>query len=52
VFGRAQDSKENLQEQVTAWQQSRNASSVKIDWRFTTEEARVKLKKLYPTILP
>ncbi len=46
------DSKANLQKQVTAWQERRNAGSVKIDWRFTTDEARVKLKRLYPTILP
>lgn len=46
------ESKANLQEQVTAWQARRNASGVKVDWRFTTDEARVKLKRLYPTILP
>ncbi len=45
-------SKANLQEQVAAWQARRNASGVKIDWRFTTEDARVKLKRLYPTLLP
>jgi len=44
--------KENLQMQVGAWQQRRNASRVTIDWRFTTEDARIKLKRLYPTILP
>ncbi len=46
------DSKANLQHQVAAWQERRNASGVKIDWRFTTDEARVKLKRLYPTVLP
>ena len=44
--------KENLQTQVAAWQEGRNASRVTIDWRFTTEDARIKLKKLYPTVLP
>ena len=44
--------KAHLQEQVAAWQERRNASAAKIDWRFTTDDARVKLKKLYPTILP
>ena len=43
--------KAHLQEQVAAWQERRNASADKIDWRFTTDDARVKLKKLYPTIL-
>lgn len=45
------DNKANLQEQVAAWQERRNASSVRIDWRFTTDQARVKLKRLYPIIL-
>lgn len=45
-------SKAYLQEQVAAWQERRNAQSVRIDWRFTTEDARIKLKRLYPTILP
>lgn len=44
--------KENLKAQVAAWQDRRNASSVTIDWRFTTEDARIKLKRLYLTILP
>ncbi len=46
------DAKAHLQEQVEAWQARRNASGVKIDWRFTTEGARIKLKRLYLTILP
>jgi hypothetical protein len=37
---------------VSAWQERRNAGAVTIDWRFTTADARIKLKKLYPTILP
>ena len=44
--------KENLQRQIAAWQEQRNASTVTVDWRFTTDDARIKLKKLYPTILP
>jgi len=43
--------KENLKEQVAAWQERRNTSAAKIDWRFTTEKARIKLKRLYPIIL-
>ena len=39
-----------LQRQVEAWQQRRNEKAVTIDWRFTTEDARIKLKHLYPTI--
>jgi len=44
--------RENLQKEVAAWQSRRNASAATIDWRFTTDDARIKLKKLYPTILP
>jgi len=41
---------ETLKQEVDAWLQKRNASETKIDWRFTTEEARIKLKRLYPSI--
>jgi len=51
-LGDRMDSRANLQEQVGAWQSRRNASGVKIDWRFTTDDARIKLKRLYPVILP
>lgn len=33
-----------------SWEQTRNAATVKVDWQFTTADARVKLKRLYPTI--
>ena len=35
---------------VAAWVQNRNAKQVGIDWRFTTEDARIKLKRLYPIV--
>jgi DDE superfamily endonuclease len=41
---------QQVQEQVAAWQQQRNQSHVSINWRFTSEDARVKLKRLYPVI--
>ena len=34
---------------VAAWQQTRNTAVRTIDWRFTTEDARIKLKRLYPS---
>jgi hypothetical protein len=34
---------------VAAWERQRNAAVVKVDRQFTTADARVKLKKLYPT---
>jgi hypothetical protein len=42
----------HLTEQVAAWQQARNAVGRRVDWRFTTADARIKLKRLYPAILP
>ena len=41
---------EALRREVGAWEEKRNAAVVKVDWQFTTADARVKLKKLYPTI--
>jgi DDE superfamily endonuclease len=40
-----------LQREVKAWQETRNAQEVKVDWRFTTEDARIKLKRLYPSLV-
>jgi transposase len=42
--------KTTLQKEVKAWQFDRNAKVVKVDWRFTTADARIKLKHLYPVI--
>lgn len=42
----------HLQAQVAAWEKKRNAHSVRIHWRFTTADARVKLRRLYPSFLP
>ena len=39
-----------LVEDVAAWEHSRNKKHVKADWHFTTANARVKLKRLYPAI--
>jgi len=35
---------------LNTWEHKRNAKEAKVDWRFTTEDARIKLKKLYPSI--
>ncbi|NDV97518.1 IS630 family transposase, partial [Dysgonomonas sp. 521] len=39
-----------MKKEVAAWQRSRNNRSSKINWQFTNDKARIKLKKLYPTI--
>ena len=41
-----------LKAQVLAWEQARNAAKRTVNWHFTTADARVKLKKLYPCLLP
>ena len=38
----------NLIEEVAAWEHTRNRKHVRADWQFTTADARVKLKRLYP----
>jgi len=40
---------ETLRAEVAAWEEGRNRTATTIDWRFTTEDARIKLKRLYPT---
>jgi len=42
--------KQTLIEEVGAWEANRNKHHTKADWQFTTADARVKLKRLYPTI--
>jgi anti-sigma factor RsiW len=37
-----------MEREVAAWVDQRNAAAVTIDWRFTTTDARIKLKRLYP----
>jgi transposase len=42
--------KEKMIQEVKVWQDQRNAEVVKVHWQFTTADARVKLKSLYPKI--
>jgi hypothetical protein len=37
-----------LDREVQAWQDHRNEESITVNWRFTTVDARIKLKRLYP----
>jgi transposase len=43
--------REALAGEVGAWEEERNAAESTIDWRFTTADARIKLKHLYPEIV-
>jgi len=40
---------EKVREEVEAWENARNGFTKKINWQFTTEKARIKLKRLYPS---
>jgi hypothetical protein len=43
--------KQTLEREVAKWQNQRNFLQAKVDWRFSTDDARIKLKRLYPTLL-
>ncbi len=43
------DSIDILRQEVAAWQAARDRLQAKVNWQFTTDDARVKLKRLYPT---
>jgi hypothetical protein len=45
------ESVERLRQEVEAWELSRNERQVGVNWQFTTADARIKLRKLYPVIL-
>ena len=44
------DEIEVVRREVQAWQKRRDNKNAKVDWQFTTEDARIKLKRLYPTL--
>lgn len=41
---------ETMARVTTAWYEKRNAAEASVDWQFTTEDARIKLNRLYPKI--
>ena len=43
------DSIDALRAEVAAWQAARDRIQAKVDWQFTTDDAHIKLKRLYPT---
>jgi len=44
------DNMKTMKEEVKAWQNHRNNKEATINWQFTNDKARVKLKRLYPII--
>jgi hypothetical protein len=47
--GESYATREALEQHIVAWQRRRNEKAVRANWQFTTADARVKLRKLYPT---
>ncbi|MFH1006426.1 MAG: IS630 family transposase, partial [Candidatus Latescibacterota bacterium] len=39
-----------IKTEVAAWQNHRNNQNATINWQFTTKDARIKLRRLYPTL--
>ena len=39
-----------MQKEINAWQKRRNNKNVKINWQFSTKDARIKLRRLYPSL--
>lgn len=46
------ETQQHIEAQAQTWQQRRNAAKVRVDWRFGVQDARCKLKRLYPKLLP
>jgi hypothetical protein len=44
------DNIETVKKEVAAWQKFRNNKNAKVNWQFTTADARVKLSRLYPAL--
>ena len=49
-LGRRIGDRETLEREVAAWEAERNVLGGPVNWRFATEDARVKLSRLYPSI--
>ncbi len=44
------DNIEDIRKEATAWQEYRNNKNAKVNWQFTTDDARIKLSRLYPSL--
>ena len=43
------DRRRSCEREVAAWEEERNERAVEVKWQFTTADARIKLRRLYPT---
>lgn len=48
--GRRMADRQVLAQEVAAWEQARNAAATTVRWQFTAEDARIKLRRLYPEV--
>jgi hypothetical protein len=44
--------RQTLEREVAHWEHTRNSQKIRVDWQFTTADARIKLKRLYPVLEP
>lgn len=51
-IGKRVGSQEELKQQIADYQERRNKRGAKVEWQFTTKDARVKLRRLYPPLKP
>jgi hypothetical protein len=49
-LGRRIDNIEEVEREVLTWQTYQDNKEAKVNWQFTTEDARIKLSRLYPTL--
>jgi hypothetical protein len=44
------DTRGKMENEISSWETARNDSQNTVDWHFTTKDARIKLKRLYPSV--
>jgi hypothetical protein len=44
------ESRQELERETTAWEENRNERQIGVNWQFTTADARIKLRRLYPSV--
>jgi hypothetical protein len=49
-LGRRIPARQTVAQEATAWSTQRNEAQIGVDWHFTTEDARTRLKRLYPKL--
>jgi len=50
MFKAADDNISDVKKENLVWQKARNTKNAEINWQFTAKDARIKLKRFYPTL--